>query len=204
MKASLSTPPSISVRPAHASIRIGHLWDLSSFDKQNIAVIIVPLSPAMDPSDDVEPSPPKKHRPNYSDAKKAAFTNNFKNRHKKKGRGLKKDTSISKRQDGLNSKRSSYNFAGVGEHLGTGPDSQSIKSKLMPDKVLLPEKRTPKEYEAQITQLSKRIEKNEQKHQRHRNMSVAKLKMKDEAVKKLNQTLARQKEQYTAKLEMKD
>ena len=86
MKASLSTPPSISVRPAHASIRLGHLWDLSSFDKQNIAIIIVPLSPAMDPSDDVEPSPPKKHRTDYSDAKKATFTNNFEKRHKKKGR----------------------------------------------------------------------------------------------------------------------
>ena len=46
----------------------------------------VPLSPAMDPSDDVKPSPPKKHRTDYSDAKKAAFTNNFEKRHKKKGR----------------------------------------------------------------------------------------------------------------------
>ena len=82
----------------------------------------------MDPSDDVEPSPPKKPRPNCSDAKKAAYTTNFGKRHGKKGRGRKKDTSISKRQDGLNSKRSSYDFAGVGEHLGTGPDSQSIKS----------------------------------------------------------------------------
>ena len=40
----------------------------------------------MDPSDDVEPLPLKKHHTDYSDAKKAAFTNNFEKRHKKKGR----------------------------------------------------------------------------------------------------------------------
>ena len=49
----------------------------------------------MDPSDDVEPSPPKKPHPDCSDAQKAAYMNNFSRRHKKKGRGRSKNTSIS-------------------------------------------------------------------------------------------------------------
>ena len=101
-------------------------------------------------------------------------------------------------------KASSYDFVGTGESLGTGPNSQSITSKLMPATVPPPKKPTPKEYQAQIKQLSKRIKRNEQKHQRHHNMFVAKLKMKDEAAVKLNQTLARNKEQFTAKMKMKD
>ena len=100
----------------------------------------------MDPSDDVEPSPPKKPRPDCSDAQKAAYTSNFGRRHKKKGRGRSKNTSVSRHTDGSKNKSSSYDFAGVGERLGTGPNSRAIQSTLMPATVPLPKKPTVKEY----------------------------------------------------------
>ena len=101
-------------------------------------------------------------------------------------------------------KESSYDFTGTGESLGTGPNSQSIKSNLMPATVPPPRKPTPEELKAKIKKLDKRIKRSEQKHQRHHDMFVTKLRMKDEAVERLNQTLARKKEQFTAKMKTKD
>ena len=152
--------------------------------------------------DDDEPSPPKKPRPDCSDAQKAAFTNNFSRRHKKKGRGRSKNTSISRHTDGSRYKPSSYDFEGVGERLGTGPNSRAIQSKLMPATVPPPKKPTAKEYEAQIRSKDKEIDKlgnkirrTELKHQRQHDMFTAKLKMKDESVQKLNRLLERKKAQ---------
>ena len=150
----------------------------------------------MDPSDDAKPSPPKKLRSEYSDAKKAAITNNFSKRHQKKGRGRNRDKSISRHEKhGSNCKPSSYDFVGTGESLGTGPNSQSIKSNLMPATVPPPRKPTPEELKAQIKNLNKRVKRYEQKHQRHHNFFVTKLRMKDESVLKLNRLLACKKEQ---------
>ena len=92
-------------------------------------------------------------------------------------------------------KASSYDFVGTGESLGTGPNSQSIKSNLMPATVPPPRKPTPEELKAQIKNLNKRVKRYEQKHQRHHNFFVTKLRMKDESVLKLNRLLACKKEQ---------
>ena len=64
----------------------------------------------------------------------------------------------------------------------------------MPATVPPPRKPTPEELKAKIKKLDKRIKRSEQKHQRHHDMFVTKLRMKDEAVERLNQTLARKKE----------
>ena len=98
----------------------------------------------MDSSDDVPP-PPKKL---CSDDRTAAYTNNFAKRHKKKGRGQSRDKSLSRHTGGSVRKESLYDFTGTGESLGTGPNSQSIKSNFMPTTVPLSKKPTPEELKA--------------------------------------------------------
>ena len=183
-----------------AVTRISNLRQDNHLESETFSPQNLPICAAMDPSDDVPP-PPKKQ---CSDDRKATYTNNFAKRHRRKGRGRSRDTSLSRHTRGSKMKKSSYDFVGVGESLGTGPDPQSIKSKLLPDNVLPQRKPTLKEYKAEIKskdkridQLSKRLMKTEQKYQRHHNMFETKLKMKEESVQKLNRMLARKKEQVT-------
>ena len=115
-----------------AVTRISNLRQDNHLESETFSPQNLPICAAMDPSDDVPPHP-KKH---CSDDRKATYTNNFAKRHRKKGRGRSRDTSLSRHTRGSKMKKSSYDFVGVGESLGTGPDPQSIKSELMPDNVL--------------------------------------------------------------------
>ena len=109
---------------------------------------------------------------------------------------------MSRHTDGSKNKSSSYDFAGVGERLCTGPNSRAIQSALMPATVRPPRKPTTKEFEAQIRSKDKEIDKLgnkirnfERKHQRHHDMFATKLKMKDESVQNLKRLLERKKAQ---------
>ena len=118
------------------------------------------------------------------------------NKKRKRGGGSKK-SSIPSRADGKNRKSGSYDFAEAAAAVGVErPNSQAIKSRLMPVVEPRPRKPTPEELELsnkqkdkEIKQLHKKVEEAEAKCE----ITVAKLNLSEERVAKLKQHLERKK-----------
>ena len=118
------------------------------------------------------------------------------NKKRKRGGGSKK-SSIPSRADGKNRKSGSYDFPEAAAAVGVErPNSQAIKSRLMPVVEPRPRKPTPEELELsnkqkdkEIKQLHKKVEEAEAKCE----ITVAKLNLSEERVAKLKQHLERKK-----------